>query len=239
AGETHIFVVDPGGTPDTCGLVDLRPYGVLGAYDEEEDAGRVDPAWVSFNPEGTRIAFTARVWGIEMGGAHEIDHAVAVMDIDGRNLSVIERGVEPTHLGFDTRHFVHYAKNGYLTHSAAETPLEEHMRLGGQSHIAVSDDGIVTGTTVGGKIFVGGRTLDFEPWLDVKVSSDGQRVLATDWNDGLYTFNTETEEKKEVSPPLGGDKNYWVFDMGSTGGPIVYYVGETGGLVHMLRFDEP
>lgn len=56
-----------------------------------EDAERGDPKSLSISDDADTIVAGVKVWGVEMGGAHDVDTAVAVMNATGANFKLVAK----------------------------------------------------------------------------------------------------------------------------------------------------
>jgi len=81
-------------------------------YPPEVDAERAWPTSIRISPDGSKIAFTADVSGVEFGDRHDVpeDDIVGVVNSDGTGLKVLEKGINGYCLAIDDSGRVFFAR---------------------------------------------------------------------------------------------------------------------------------
>ena len=81
-------------------------------YPPEVDAERAWPTFIKISPDGSKIAFTADITGVEFGDRHDVpeDDIVGVVNSDGTGLKVLEKGINGYCLAIDDSGRVFFAR---------------------------------------------------------------------------------------------------------------------------------
>jgi len=82
-------------------------------YPEEYDAERADAARVALSDDGSMLAFTVEVWGVDFGEIHDVidDNMVLIAPSDGsQEPKVLAKGVSTYHVDMDSQGRVFYVK---------------------------------------------------------------------------------------------------------------------------------
>jgi len=131
----YIFALDL--NEETARKID--PHGLPEKYyPPEVDAERAWPSFVKISPDGSKIAFTADITGVDFGERHDVpeDDIVGVVNFDGTVLKVIEMGINGYCLAIDDSNRVFFARtidNKYqwvLTVADADGEVESGQDLG-------------------------------------------------------------------------------------------------------------
>jgi len=165
-------------------------------YPPEVDAERAWPVLVKISPDGSKVAFTADITGVEFGDRHDVpeDDIVGVVNSDGTGLRALEKGIHASYLAIDDsgRIFFGRTKGNYIwalsvvdVDGSIESGKELGIDLGpaGNSGISVSKNGKrILGTLASnGMVFVSNdqgeiiaqrRNFNFSV-----ITGDGSRIL--------------------------------------------------------------
>ena len=189
----YIFALDL--TTDSARKID--PHGLPEKYyPPEDDAERAWPSLVKISGDGSKIAFTADVTGVDFGERHDVpeDDIVGVVNFDGTGLKALEKGINGNSLAIDDSGRIFFARTigqyrWVLAVVSADGDLESAQELGieikcpNREGISISKSGKrISGTLAsGGNIFVAddqGNILAQRPNFTFSmITGDGKRVL--------------------------------------------------------------
>ena len=179
-------------------------------YPETADAERADAARTALNDDGSKIAFTCDVWGVDFGeihdpwGVEDMEDMLVVANTDGTgSLRVLELGIHAYHVGIDSQDRVFYAKqkgNKFIlsvvnVDGSGKQELGHNLGFYGYIGLSVSKGGRVASVlrdedvvfvcddkgNILGKSDIGGP---------VKITGDGSRVLSY-----FENYNKKPEEQ--------------------------------------------
>jgi len=219
-----------------------------GLSDHFEGAGWADAASVAISPDGEKIVFGLRFWGISFGAAYDIGVAIVVANSDGSGMKILaEEDISLYVVGIDNSHRVFFAKKEdkydyFLSVINADGSGEKNLGLKiNTGKISVSKNGIVAGTLdeKGEPVFVcdaNGNILakGGDPWGTVEISGNGEKVSSAEWDKGLFLYGVNNNFEKENIL----DKSYGncaVHDVDESGRIIVCLVNETGELLSIVK----
>ncbi len=218
-------------------------------YPPEVDAERAWPTLVKISSDGSKIAFTADVTGVDFGERHDVpeDDIVGAANSDGTGLRALERGINGYCLAIDDSNRVFFARttNNYkwvLTVVYADGGIESGKELGieimcpsDREGISVSKNGkrILGALASGGMIFVsndqGEIIAQRQDFPFSMITGDGARVLGLETRRNLepeqrgliyYDIDNNLEQEGQVL-----DMNYSIhspgIDVSYSGGVVV------------------
>lgn len=219
-------------------------------YPKEYDAERADAAYVALNDDGSLVAFTVDVWGVDFGEIHDVidDDMVLIASADGSSEpSVLAKGIANSHIDMDSQNRVFYVKTDNKDHNKFELSvinadgtgnrgLGMNVSYSGYKGISVSKDGKVAGLLrdEGNVVFVcdaNGNILGKGDMSGpVRITGDGSRVLTyfetsrKEANEqGLVFYNIDNNFSVEQVLKV---KEYGIsspyFDVNDSGGIIAF-----------------
>jgi len=165
-------------------------------YPPEVDAERAWPELVRISPDGSKVAFTADVTGVDFGQRHDVpeDDIIGVVNSDGTGLRALEKGIHAGYLAIDDsgRIFFGRTKGNYIwalsvvdVDGSIESGRELGIDLGpsGGGGISASKNGKrISGTLAsGGIVFVandqGEIIAQRRDFAFSVITGDGSRLL--------------------------------------------------------------
>lgn len=240
-GKKHLYILDVAAES----IKKLSNQNLAGQF---EGAGWADSQAISISPDGQKIAFGVRIWGIDMGMAVDVANGIAVMNSDGSGLKLLkEENISVYVIGIDNSYRVFFAKrqgeyDWVLSVINADGSGEKELGLKiNTSKISVSKDGRVAGTLdekddpafacdSNGNILAKGGN----PWGAVEISKNGKKVSSTEWDQGLFLYDVDNNfEKENVLDKSYG--NCAVHDIDNSGQVIACRVRETGEVIAIVK----
>ena len=233
----YLYILDP----DSEKLIKVKNQDLS---EKIKGAGWADPIKTSLTPDGEKIVFTVRFWGIDFGSAYDISAGLAVVNSDGSGLELIKEGknINTYYLAVDDSQLIFYLKkeaekfehilNRINSDGSGEKSLGIKVSPG---DISASRNGRIAGLLdeKDEPVFV----CDFEgniiakggnPWGVVEISGNGEKVLAAEWNKGLVFYQTDNNFEKEqvLESSYGNCAVHGVSNNGKVSACLVYKTGE-------------
>jgi len=145
-------------------------------YPPEVDAERAWPSFIKISPDGSKIAFTADITGVDFGERHDVpeDDIVGVVNSDGTGLKVLEKGINGYCLAIDDSGRVFFART---------TPDYKWVLT-----VADFDGGLESGQSLGIEIKCPTNR------EGLSVSKNGKRISGTLYSEGIvFVANDQGE----------------------------------------------
>jgi len=249
SGKKHLYILDV--AAETIKKLPNQSLAV-----QHEGIGWADPQAISISPDGEKIVFGVRLWGIDLGMAVDIANAIAVINSDGTGLKVLanktfadkeEDNISINVVGIDNSYRVFFAKkqgeyDWVLSVINADGSGEKDLGLKiNTSKISVSNKGTIAGTLdekddpafacdANGNILAKGGN----PWGAVEISENGKKVSSAEWDQGLFLYDVDNSfEKEQVLDKSYG--NCSVHDVDNTGQVTACRLHETGEVIVIVR----
>ncbi len=241
SGKKHLYILDVNSES-------VKKLPNQGLAEQFEGAGWADPVAVAISPDGEKIAFGIRVWGIDLGAAYDIASAIAVVNSDGSGIKVlVKENISTYVVGIDNSYRVFFAKKEgkydyLLSVINADASGEKNLGLNiNTSKISVSKDGIVAGILdeKGEPVFAcdaNGNVLakGGKPWGTVEISGDGKKVSSVEWDQGLFLYDVSNNfEKENVLDKSYG--NCATHDLDDSGRIIACLLNKTRELLSIVK----
>jgi len=164
AMPSYIFVMDLGSKK----TIKINPHDIPEEiYPPEVDAEMAWPTMVRISPDGSKIAFTADVSGVDFGDRHDVpeDDIVGTANSDGTGLKALEKGINGRCLAIDDSGRIFFARtvgeyggkwNLAVVNTGGGLESGQDLGLGIMCYnFSASKNGKrVSGTLVSGEVFV-------------------------------------------------------------------------------------
>jgi len=233
---TYVFTLDL----DTETLHKIDPQELPErVYPEEADAERADAARIALSDDGSMVAFTVEVWGVDFDSIHDVpdDNMLLIAPSDGsQEPKVLKMGISIYHVDMDSQGRVFYVKTDNDDYSKYELSVinsdgSDNKELG--INLSFSGNwGLVVSS--GGRVASLDRDRDVAFVCDANgtviaetdtfygsmaITGDGSRVLAyqTSYNvekeeRGLIYFNVDDNFSVDqiLSQEELSEKDWWV-----------------------------
>jgi len=221
-------------------------------YPEEYDAERADPVRVALSDDGSMVAFTVDVWGVDFGDIHDVtdDDMLLIAPSDGsREPSVLMKGINNPHVDMDSNGRVFYCKTDNDDYKKFELSvinsdgsgnreLGINLSYAGYWGLVVSNDGLVASINRDtGNVFVansdGTIIIETEYYFGpTAITGDGTKVLGYQTSSnvpmekrGLVYYNVNDNfSDEQVVEYRGYDINSPFFDVSDSGGVIAFQI---------------
>lgn len=208
-------------------------------YPKEYDAERADAVRTALSDDGSMIAFTVEVWGVDFGEIHDVidDNMVLIAPSDGsREPDVLKKGISTYHVDMDSQGRVFYVKTDNEDYNKYELSvinsdgsgnkeLGINLSFAGNWGLVVSSGGRVASLDrdrdvafvcdANGNVLA--ETEDF--YGSLAITGDGSRVLAYQTSTrvekeerGLIYFNVDDSFSVEQILSLEeiSEKDWWI-----------------------------
>ena len=198
----YLYVLDLGSKK----AVEINPHDIPEEiYPPEVDAEMAWPTKVKISPDGSKIAFTADISGVDFGERHDVpeDDIVGTANSDGTGLKALEKGINGSCLAIDDSGRIFFARavsNGKWNLAVVNTSgaLESGKNLGlgimGYNFSASDNGKRISGTLVSGETFVAddsGKVIAKRASFPFSIiTGDGSRLLGLE-----TTGKLEPEER--------------------------------------------
>jgi len=173
-------------------------------YKDEADAERAEPVRVALSDDGSMVAFTVNVWGVDFDSIHDAwggdDNMLLIAPSDGsKEPDVLKMGIAEAHVDMDSEGRIFYCKTDNENHSKYELSVINSdgsgnkglgINIGSWGLVASNNGRVVAFDKDKGTMFVASHNGNIIAQTEnyygsVNITGDGSKVLVYQGNNKL------------------------------------------------------